>query len=51
VSRNAETARLSCPSLKKKSITPHTLRHYIPFRIMSCNLGRVRFSGQTADVG
>ncbi|AAP85886.1 putative integrase/recombinase (plasmid) [Cupriavidus necator H16] len=37
VSRNAEIARLSCPSLKKKSITPHTLRHYMPFPTMSCN--------------
>jgi site-specific recombinase XerD len=24
-----------CPSLATKSISPHTLRHYLPFRIMS----------------
>ncbi|AAP85889.1 putative integrase/recombinase (plasmid) [Cupriavidus necator H16] len=39
VSRNAEIARLSCPSLKKKSITPHTLRHYMPFLTISGNEG------------
>lgn len=27
VSRHAVTARQSCPSLKEKSVTPHTLRH------------------------
>jgi len=27
VSRNVAIARQACPSLKKKSVTPHTLRH------------------------
>jgi integrase/recombinase XerD len=34
VSRNALIARLSCPSLKKKSITPHTLRHTAAMSLM-----------------
>jgi integrase/recombinase XerD len=34
VSRNAKIARLSCPSLKKKSITPHTLRHTAAMSLM-----------------
>ena len=27
VSRHAQTASQTCPSLKEKSVTPHTLRH------------------------
>ena len=27
----------------------HWLRHYMPFRIMSCNLVMAHFSGQTGD--
>jgi hypothetical protein len=34
VSRNAEIACLSCPSLKKKSVTPHTLRHTAAMSLM-----------------
>jgi len=34
VSRNAVIARLSRPSLKKKSITPHTLRHTAAMSLM-----------------
>jgi len=25
-----------CPSLKHKRVTVHRLRHYLPFRTMSC---------------
>ena len=25
----------SCPSLKTKRVSPHVVRHYLPFRIMS----------------
>ena len=32
-------------------VTAHMLRHYIPFRIMSCNRVMARFSGQTGDAG
>jgi integrase/recombinase XerD len=26
-----------CPSLAHKRVTPHVLRHYVPFQTMSCN--------------
>src|SRR6266852_2845109 len=31
-----ERAQGCCPSLKKKRISPHVLRHYLPFLTMSC---------------
>jgi len=30
-------AATSCPSLKAKHLTPHVLRHYLPFLTMSCS--------------
>src|ERR1700730_1578214 len=30
-------ADASCPSLLTKRVTPHLVRHYLPFRTMSCN--------------
>jgi site-specific recombinase XerD len=33
--RHAETASRKCSSLTGKQISPHVLRHYLPFRIMS----------------
>lgn len=51
VSRHAETARQTCPSLKEKSVTPHTLRHYLPFPIMSCTAVIARFPWQTCEIG
>ncbi len=44
-------ASVEHPSLLKKRISPHILRHYMPFRIMSCNRMRALFSGQTAHAG
>ncbi|TDG02540.1 hypothetical protein E1N52_39435 [Paraburkholderia guartelaensis] len=35
----------------RKPITPHTLRHYVPFRIMSCSLLMAHFSGQVDNDG
>jgi integrase/recombinase XerD len=32
-----EQAHAACPSLKNKRISPHVLRHYLPFLTMSCN--------------
>jgi integrase/recombinase XerD len=29
-------ANASCPSLLTKPVTPHVIRHYLPFRTMSC---------------
>ena len=34
-----------------KPITPHSLRHYVPFRIMSCSRAIARFSGQMDNAG
>jgi integrase/recombinase XerD len=34
VSRHAATAAASCPSLKSRRVTPHTLRHYVDGRVM-----------------
>jgi hypothetical protein len=36
---------------KLRRASPHWTRHYIPFRIMSCNRVMARFSGQTGDAG
>jgi integrase/recombinase XerD len=37
VNKHVAAARMKCPSLVKKRVTPHVLRHYLPFRTMSCN--------------
>jgi hypothetical protein len=47
----ARTATRQCPQLSSHPISPHVIRHYIPFRIMSCSCVRTRYSGQTADAG
>ena len=31
-----ERGATTCPSLAKKRVTPHLIRHYLPFRTMSC---------------
>ena len=33
-----QRATKHCPSLSVRKITPHTLRHYVPFLTMSCNV-------------
>lgn len=40
VARHTATARRVCPSLNSKVVTPHTLRHYLPFLTMSGDVGR-----------
>src|SRR5215472_7334541 len=42
VSKYAEVAQQTCATLKNKRVTPHVLRHYLPFRTMS---GEARASG------
>jgi site-specific recombinase XerD len=37
LAKYAATATRTCASLKRKRISPHVLRHYIPFLTMSCN--------------
>jgi integrase/recombinase XerD len=39
-----ERARCRYPSLSKKRVSPHVLRHYLPFLTMSCNAGQPLFS-------
>jgi hypothetical protein len=35
LAKHVAVACKSCVSLRKKHVTPHVLRHYLPFRIMS----------------
>jgi site-specific recombinase XerD len=46
-----QTATKQCPLLSSHPVSPHVIRHYLPFRIMSCSRVMARFSGQTADAG
>ena len=36
IAKHAKAARTTCPSLARKRVTPHVLRHYLPFLTMSC---------------
>ena len=36
--KHVETASSKCPSLKSKQVSPHVLRHYLPFLTMSSNV-------------
>ena len=36
VARHVAKARKTCPTLGKKRVSPHVLRHYVPFLTMSC---------------
>jgi integrase/recombinase XerD len=50
------TIRLACQQARRqagisKPVTPHSLRHYVPFRIMSCSLLIAHFSGQMDNAG
>ncbi len=36
IARAVSTATPQCPSLDGRTISPHTLRHYLPFLTMSC---------------
>ncbi len=35
LTKHVRAARKSCPSLAEKNVTPHVLRHYVPFPTMS----------------
>ena len=41
--RFAEQARTAAPTLHAKRVHPHTCRHYLPFRTMSCGGTGMRF--------
>ena len=36
--KHLTTARQHCSALKRKRVTPHVLRHYLPFPTMSCGV-------------
>jgi integrase/recombinase XerD len=38
IGRYVAIAAVQCPSLKTKTVTPHTFRHYVPFLTMSGNV-------------
>jgi integrase/recombinase XerD len=42
VARHIQTAQARCPSLKRKRVSPHVLRHYLPFLTMSGGVGQQR---------
>ncbi len=46
---HATTAREPCPSLCGKRISPHVLRHYLPFLTMSCPLTPGPFAWRVAE--
>jgi len=33
-------AMTGCPSLQTKNVTPHVVRHYLPFLTMSCTISK-----------
>jgi integrase/recombinase XerD len=40
VKKYTSIARRNCPSLSQKRVTPHVLRHYVPFRTMSSDFAK-----------
>jgi integrase/recombinase XerD len=38
--RHLAEARKTCPTLRKKRVSPHVLRHYLPFLTMSSDIGQ-----------
>ena len=41
--KHVRTASAKQPSLAKKRISPHSLRHYVPFLTMSCGCSRAQY--------
>jgi integrase/recombinase XerD len=42
--KQVQIAAKSCPSLSTKRVSPHVLRHYLPFLTMSSDIGQVSLS-------
>jgi hypothetical protein len=40
VRKYAAAAQETCPSLTDKRVSPHVLRHYLPFLTMSSDIGQ-----------
>jgi integrase/recombinase XerD len=51
LAKHVATATQACPSLARKRVTPHVLRHYLPFLTMSCNAATAWFSRQSRESG
>jgi len=49
LSKHVSAARKTCPSLKAKRVSPHVLRHYLPFLTMSSDTGQESLSGLTLN--
>ena len=48
--KHAEAASEYCPSLATKRVSPHVLRHYVPFLTMSCNCANALFFRNVREV-
>jgi integrase/recombinase XerD len=48
LAKHVAVARERCPALNKKRVTPHCLRHYLPFRTMSCTGTRALYLRQNS---
>jgi integrase/recombinase XerD len=53
LAKHVAFARQRCPTLKNKRVSPHVLRHYLPFLTMSSDSGRRAFKSEYShqDVG
>ena len=51
VRKYARLASATCPSLARKRVSPHTLRHYIDERTMSGTMGRMAILNQDCSSG
>ncbi len=49
--KHVATAQQRCPSLAHKRVSPHVLRHYLPFLTMSCPAMPGSFLGQALEAG
>ncbi len=49
VTKYAAVARKNCPSLLQKRVSPHVLRHYLPFLTMSCPAAAPSFDRQSHE--
>jgi len=47
--QTVKSATRSCPSLATKTISPHVVRHYLPFLTMSGNVGKHRCKRGSGD--
>ena len=47
---HVQTAQATCPSLRHRRISPHTIRHYLPFRTMSGTSTPAQYFRQMREV-